>query len=36
MAYTETTYRSWGSRMGGAFKGILTGLVMIALGTSLK
>ncbi len=35
MAYTETTYRSWGSRMGGAFKGILTGLVMIALGTIL-
>lgn len=35
MAYTETTYTSWGSRLGGAFKGILAGLVMIVLGTIL-
>ncbi len=35
MAYTETTQTSWGSRLGGAFKGVVTGLVMIAVGTGL-
>ncbi|MDO4787088.1 MAG: TMEM43 family protein, partial [Fretibacterium sp.] len=33
MVYTEATHTSWGSRLGGAFKGILAGIVMIALGT---
>lgn len=28
---TETTTQSWGSRVGGAFKGILLGLIFIAL-----
>ena len=35
MAYTETTYTSWGSRLGGAFKGIVTGIILVAAGTGL-
>ncbi len=35
MAYTETTTRGWGERLGGAFKGIITGFIIIALGTVL-
>lgn len=35
MAYTETTQTSWGSRLGGAFKGILTGIVLVVVGTVL-
>ncbi len=35
MAYTETTQTSWGSRLGGAFKGILTGIVLVVVGTIL-
>ena len=30
--FTEVTRRSWGSRLGGAFKGILVGLVLIVVG----
>ncbi|MBU0499901.1 MAG: TMEM43 family protein [Gammaproteobacteria bacterium] len=30
-SYTETTSRSWGSRIGGSFKGILVGLILFAL-----
>ena len=29
MAYTETTTQSWGSRLAGAFKGIIVGLILI-------
>jgi len=35
MAYTETTQTSWGSRLGSAFKGILTGIVLVVVGTVL-
>ena len=35
MAYTETTQTSWGSRLGSAFKGILTGIVLVVVGTIL-
>ena len=35
MAYTETTQTSWGSRLGGAFKGIVTGIVLVVVGTVL-
>ena len=35
MAYTETTQTSWGSRLGGAFKGVVTGIVLILVGTGL-
>ena len=35
MAYTETTQTSWGSRLGGAFKGIVAGIVLVAAGTCL-
>ncbi|MBQ7263204.1 MAG: TMEM43 family protein [Synergistaceae bacterium] len=35
MAHTETSYRGWGDRLGGAFKGIVTGIVIIGLGTWL-
>jgi len=35
MAYTETTQTSWGSRLGNAFKGIVTGIVLIVVGTIL-
>ena len=35
MAYTETTQTSWGSRLGGAFKGMVTGIVLILVGTGL-
>ena len=35
MAYTETTQTSWGSRLGNAFKGIVTGIVLILVGTGL-
>lgn len=35
MAYTETTQTSWGSRLGSAFKGIVTGIVLILVGTVL-
>ena len=30
-SYTETTTRSWGSRVGGSFKGIIVGLIMFVL-----
>ncbi|MBO4312782.1 MAG: TMEM43 family protein [Desulfovibrio sp.] len=33
--YTETTYVSWGSRLGNSFKGILVGFVLIAAATYL-
>ncbi len=35
MAYTETTQTSWGSRLGGAFKGMVTGIVLVVVGTIL-
>ena len=35
MAYTETKNTSWGERLGGAFKGVATGLVLILLGSWL-
>ena len=35
MAYTETTTRSWTSRLGDSFKGIVFGFVLIAAGTCL-
>ena len=35
MAYTETTQTSWGSRLGGAFKGIVAGIVLVVAGTCL-
>ncbi len=35
MAYQETTTTGYGTRLGNSFKGILTGLVMIVLGTCL-
>ncbi len=35
MAYTETTTRGYGERLGSSFKGIVTGFVLIALGTVL-
>ncbi|MBO4312461.1 MAG: hypothetical protein J5828_05640, partial [Desulfovibrionaceae bacterium] len=34
-SFTETTTTSWGSRLGNSFKGILTGLVIIAAATCL-
>lgn len=30
-SFTETTTRSWGSRLGGSFKGILVGIVLFVL-----
>lgn len=35
LAYTETTSRSWFSRIGDSFKGIVFGLVLICAGTVL-
>ena len=35
MAYTETTSKNWFQRLGESFKGILTGIVIIALATWL-
>ncbi|MBQ9527662.1 MAG: hypothetical protein IJR68_08620, partial [Fretibacterium sp.] len=35
MAYTETTTRGYGERLGSSFKGIITGFVIIVLGTCL-
>lgn len=35
MDYTRTTQRSWGERMGGSFRGMLTGVVLVAAGTTL-
>lgn len=35
MAYTETTTRSWGNRLGSSFKGILFGFVLLIAGTYL-
>ena len=35
MAYTETKNTSWGERLGGAFKGVAMGLVLILLGSWL-
>ena len=35
MAYTETTTKGWGERLGSSFKGIITGFVLIAIGTGL-
>ncbi len=35
MAYQETTTTGYGTRLGNSFKGILTGLIMIVLGTCL-
>lgn len=34
-SYTETTTRSWGSRIGGSFKGILVGLILFAVSVPL-
>lgn len=33
--YTEVTHQSWGSRIGGAFKGILVGIVLVIAGVNL-
>ena len=33
--YTEVTKQSWGSRLGGSFKGILFGVVLMAIATVL-
>ena len=35
MAYTEVTTKSWGDRLGGAFKGILGGIVLFLAATVL-
>jgi Protein of unknown function (DUF1625). len=35
MAYTETTTRSYGQRLGGSLKGIVTGFLMFIIGTGL-
>ncbi|MCR5347270.1 MAG: TMEM43 family protein [Fretibacterium sp.] len=35
MAYTETTTTGWGERLGNSIKGIVTGLVLIVVGTVL-
>ena len=35
MTYTETTQTSWGSRLGGAFKGIVAGIVLLVAGTCI-
>ena len=31
MAVTEVSVESWGSRLGGAFKGILVGIILFIL-----
>lgn len=33
--YTETTRTSWGSRLGGSFRGVLFGIVLVVAGTAL-
>ncbi|MCR4819177.1 MAG: TMEM43 family protein, partial [Fretibacterium sp.] len=35
MAYTETTTQGWGERLGSSFKGIVTGIILIVVGTCL-
>lgn len=35
MAYTETTTRSYGSRLGGSLKGIFTGIILFLAATAL-
>ena len=35
MAYTETKTTGWGERLGNSFKGIVTGFILIAVGTVL-
>lgn len=33
--YTETTTTSWGSRLGNSFRGVITGIVLVIVGTGL-
>ena len=33
--YVETTSRSWRQRMGGSFRGVFVGLLMVVIGVVL-